>query len=161
MFRLKSIFYYNGDIQMKKFAIALLATAVISAPCYAKGNVEDLLMVCGYTDNFHLGTSSVQNVTISSLKGDEKVIVGQNILSGQTKVDPTSFFIKDTPACVKNGGYAHVRYQTDANDYCDLAVHDAENFFHPDITARCAGTLKYLGSTYDGVNTHSYSLNFG
>ncbi|MES2217297.1 MAG: hypothetical protein V4501_02690 [Pseudomonadota bacterium] len=145
---------------MKKFAIALLATAVISAPCYAKGNVEDLLMVCGYTDIFHLGNDSVKNVTISSIAGDEKVVVGQAVLAGQTAKDPTSFFIKDAPGCLRNGGYAHVRYQTDKNNYCDLAVHDAENFFHPEITARCEGSLKFAGWTYDGVNTHSYSLNF-
>jgi hypothetical protein len=142
---------------MKKLVLGLLATAIISSPCFAKGAYEDMLTVCNYTDNFHLDKDSAA-VTISSLTGDEKVVVGQSVVDG--KKDNTSFFISDGPNCVSNGGYAHVRYQKDTNDYCDVAVHDAENFFHPDITARCAGNMKYIGYTYDGINTHSYSLNF-
>jgi hypothetical protein len=146
---------------MKKLVTALILSAIVSTPCFAKGNTEDLLMVCGYTDNFHLSATSVKDISITRITGDEKVVVGYEVISNTTdQEDKTAFFISDTSACVKNGGYAHVHYAKDKNNYCDLAVHDAENMFHPDITARCQGTMGYLGMEYDGFNTHSYSLTF-
>jgi hypothetical protein len=148
---------------MKKLATALLVTAIVSTPVFAKGTTEDLLTVCGYSDYFHLSDTSVKNIAITKLTGDEKVEVAYKVVSnttGQNIEDKTSFYVSDTPTCVKNGGFAHVHYAKDKDNYCDLAVHDAENMFHPDITARCQGTMGYLGMEYDGFNTHSYSLTF-
>jgi hypothetical protein len=146
---------------MKKLVTALIATAIISSPCFAKGDAEGLLTVCGYSDYFHLSSTSITNIHITKLTGDEKVEVAYKVVSNQKDVeDKTSFYVSDTPQCVPNGGYAQAHYEIDKADYCDVSVHDAENMFHPEVTARCAGTMGFGGATYDGVNTHSYSLTF-
>ncbi|MES2217298.1 MAG: hypothetical protein V4501_02695 [Pseudomonadota bacterium] len=138
---------------MKKIAIALLATAVVSTACFARGNDANLLTACSYTDYFHIGRDSEVPVTITSIKGDANIVA--------TQKDATSFELSDTPTCPKNGGIATVRYTKDKTNYCDLAIHDAENFWGPEIKATCTGSLRFAGKDKDNwFGSDSYSLNF-
>ena len=137
---------------MKKIFTVLLVSSVVSTGCFAKGAPQSP-MACDYSDYFHLANDSITNIKIDSLTGDDNIIVAQK--------DDTSFSIKDTPSCPADGGVATVRYQKDSDNYCDLKIHDAENFWHPEVEqSTCHGDLHYSGMKYDGVNTYSYSLSF-
>jgi hypothetical protein len=136
---------------MKKIALALLATSVISSACYARGEIIDSL-TCGYSDTFHLSKISAA-VTIASLVSDAGAAV--------EKKTSTSFVINDAPTCPSGGGTATVRFQKDKTDYCDLKIHDAAHDFGPTVQSTCVGKLQFNGMTTDSyVWGHSYSLTF-
>jgi hypothetical protein len=135
---------------MKKIALALLATSVLSSACYARGELVDSL-TCGYSDYFHLGKDSA-TVSIVSASSD----VGINV----TKNNDNSFTLSDVPSCPHEGGWAKVRYQATKSDYCDLEIHDAAYDFGPELKSTCAGKLQYNGKSSDSYFSHSYSLAF-
>jgi hypothetical protein len=135
---------------VKKIATALLLSSILASSCFAKGALEAPL-ACDYSDYFHVSDDSVGPLVIGSLTGDENIIVVQK---------DNNFYIKDAPSCPKDGGYAKVRYQKDSDNYCDVTIHDAENMWDPDAEATCKGSLNFSGMKYDGIGSHSYSLNF-
>jgi hypothetical protein len=136
---------------MKKIAYALLLSSLAASTGFAKGAIE-APAACDYSDYFHISDDSVGPLTIASLTGDANVVVVQK--------DTTSFYIKDTDQCPKDGGYAKVRYQKDGDNYCELTIHDAENMWDPDVSASCQGSVTYAGIKYDGIGSHSYSIGF-
>jgi hypothetical protein len=136
---------------MKKTAYALLLSSLLVTTSFAKGGIE-APNACDYSDFFHLAADSVGPLVIGSLTGDANVVVVQK--------DTNSFYIKDTPSCPKDGGFAKVRFQKDGDNYCDLTIHDAENMWDPDVSTECKGNLNYSGIKYDGVGSHAYSLSF-
>jgi hypothetical protein len=135
---------------MKKIAYTLLLSSLVASTGFAKGDAVP--NSCNYSDFFHLSADSVGPLVIGSLTGDANVIVVQK--------DTNSFYIKDTPNCTPDGGYAKVRFQKDGDNYCDLTIHDAENMWDPDVSSTCHGNLNYSGIKYDGVGSYSYSISF-
>lgn len=102
---------------------------------------------CGYKDYFHLSDKTDPAVYIMSGYGDTDVyfqIIG-----------PRSFILRDSPHCL--AGYAHVQVVYDAYRWCVLDVKDGPYMSHPKVSASCTG-LKYLGTSYDGVGSYSYSI---
>jgi hypothetical protein len=136
---------------MKKIAVSFLLASLISAPAFAKGAIE-APAACDYSDYFHLSDDSVSPLNIGSLTGDANVVVVQK--------GETAFYIKDTTECPADGGYAKVRYQKDASNYCDITIHDAEDMWDPEEESVCEGNLHFSGMKYDGIGSHSYSLSF-
>lgn len=126
-------------------AIAVTVLSILSANVFAKA------LWCNYSDYFHLSENALSTLRISTLSGDNNVVVQQK--------DAVSFFIKDTPTCPPNGGYAQVTYSLDSQHFCKLTIHDGESEYHPEAVADCQG-LAFGGMTYDGFGTYKYSLHF-
>jgi hypothetical protein len=102
---------------------------------------------CGYKDYFHLSSRSHPNIYFATAYSDSDVIL--------QIVGPRSFVIRDTYAC--RMGYAHVTVTYDLAHWCVLDIKDGPYMMHPTISASCSG-MNYLGLTYDGFNTYSYSI---
>lgn len=124
----------------------LLVVSSVFAVNVAQANNE---LLCGYKDFFHLSDKAHPAIYIVSGFNEQDVnlqIVG-----------PRSFVIRDTAQC--RSGYAHVTVAYDAYNWCVLDVKDGPYMNHPTISASCNG-MRYLGMSYDGMGSYSYTINF-
>jgi hypothetical protein len=103
---------------------------------------------CGYKDYFHLSDKSHPGIYIVSSFAEEDLFL--------TMVGPRSFIIRDTPRC--RSGYAHVTVAYDTANYCVLDIKDGPLMMNPSVRASCSG-IRYLGTSYDGLGSYSYSIN--
>jgi hypothetical protein len=103
---------------------------------------------CGYKDFFHLSSETHPALYFVEGASEQDVIL--------QFVGPRSFVINDGWAC--RPGHAHVTVAYDAANWCVLDIKDGPWMNHPVITASCNG-MRYLGLTYDGINSYSYSIN--
>lgn|SRR3989338_5566525 len=133
----------------------LFSVAVLALSSSAVANPKP--MICGYTDHLHISSNSTVKphiVEISST-GDVKAI----------PIDKYSFDIVDQPSsdgCNLNSmGVVTVKYETSKTDYCTIKITDGVALDNPsDKDVQCMGHLSYLGMTYDGFFTYSYSMIF-
>lgn len=104
--------------------------------------------LCGYKDFFRLSDSSHPSIYVVSGFSDPDLnlqIIG-----------PRSFVIKDSVSCRR--GYAHVTVAYDLANWCVLDIKDGPFMNHPRINASCNG-IKYVNTQYDGLGSHSYTIN--
>jgi hypothetical protein len=134
---------------------AFLAFFLVTAYATPK---PDKVKWCNYTDHFHLSNSTLVTPAIS----------GQLLSSGGVmgkQVDGTRFDIVDMQqgGCNwSNDGVVMVTYALNADDYCVINFIDGPKYYHPnDSNYYCKGKLIYLGKSYDGFMSYSYSLKFG
>lgn len=132
---------------MKKWLL-VAASSMIALNAYA--STETNAMFCGYKDYFHLSDASHPGIYVVSGYSESDVIL--------TLVGPRSFTIRDGYDC--NSGYAHVTVAYDVSNWCVLDIKDGPYMNHPTVSASCNG-IKYLGTTYDGWGSYSYSINLG
>lgn len=103
---------------------------------------------CGYKDFFHLSDNSHPAIYIVSGYSESDVMLQM--------VGPRSFVLRDTPRC--EAGYAHVTVAYDSSSWCVLDIKDGPFMNHPAISASC-NNMAYLGTTYDGIGSYSYTIN--
>jgi len=103
---------------------------------------------CGYKDYFRLSDQSHPAIYIVSGYSESDVTL--------QFVGPRSFIIRDSYQC--RSGYAHVTVAYDNANWCVLDIKDGPLMNHPTIHASCNG-LHYLGNEYDGIGSHSYTIN--
>lgn len=103
---------------------------------------------CGYKDFFHLNDESHPGIGIVSGYAEQDLWLEM--------IGPRSFLIRDTDNC--RSGYAHVTVAYDAAHWCVLDIKDGPLMNHPTVSASCNG-IRYLGTTYDGINSYSYTIN--
>ncbi|MFI4962219.1 MAG: hypothetical protein ACHP6H_00010 [Legionellales bacterium] len=111
-------------------------------------NAQAEAMYCGYKDYLHLSDQSHPGIYIVS--GFAEPDLNMQI------VGPRSFVLRDTELCTS--GYAHVTVAYDAVNYCVLDIKDGPWMMNPAITASCSG-IRYLGTSYDGLGSYSYTIN--
>ena len=126
---------------MKKWLL-VAASSVIMINAHAKASY------CGYKDFFHLSDASHPAIYIVNGYSETDVIL--------QLVGPRSFVIKDGFDC--RAGYAHVTVAYDQNSWCVLDIKDGPYMNHPVVSASCNG-MRYIGTTYDGIGSYSYSIN--
>lgn len=102
---------------------------------------------CGYKDYFHLSSATHPAIYVVSGYSDSDLFL--------EFIGPRSFIIRDTYQC--NSGYAHVTVAYDNNHWCVLDIKDGPFMNHPKVSASCNG-IYYLGTQYDGVGSHSYTI---
>lgn len=121
---------------------------IIALGCILMTNVQAKETFCGYKDYFHLSDQAHPGIYIVSGFNEpdlELQIVG-----------PRSFVIRDTQQC--RTGYAHITVAYDNANWCVLDIKDGPYLYHPSIIASCNG-IRYMGISYDGLTSHSYSIN--
>lgn len=128
---------------IKKIALSLAASIFVVGSHAAT-------YVCGYKDFFHLSDKTDPDIYVLSGYGDSDIYFD--------KIGPRSFVLRDSPSCLS--GYAHVQIFYDAYRWCLLDIKDGPYMAHPKVSATCSG-LKYLGTSYDGVGSYSYSIKIG
>ena len=111
-------------------------------------NVQADESLCGYKDYFHLSNESHPAIYVVSGFSEQDVIL--------QIVGPRSFVIRDYNQC--RTGYAHVTVAYDAANWCVLDIKDGPFINHPTVSASCNG-IRYMGTEYDGIGSHSYSIN--
>src|SRR5690606_13266999 len=104
--------------------------------------------LCGYSDFFHLGSSTDANVYIYSFGSDRNTILYY--------ASPRSFSVDDGEDCKKGHGY--VTFTHPLWGSCVLDITDGPFMIHPLVESSCNGYMRFGGMTYDGNN--SYTLNF-
>jgi hypothetical protein len=102
---------------------------------------------CGYKDYFHISNQTHPGIYVVSGYSDNDVIL--------QVIGPRSFVLRDTPQC--RTGFAHVTVAYDAANWCVLDIKDGPYVNHPTVSASCSG-IKYLGTTYDGMGSYSYTI---
>lgn len=126
--------------------LMVAASSMIALNTYA--STDSNATLCGYKDYFHLSDASHPAIYVVSGYSESDVIL--------TLVGPRSFTIRDGYDC--NSGYAHVTVAYDAANWCVLDIKDGPYMNHPTVSASCNG-IRYLGTTYDGFGSYSYSIN--
>jgi len=104
--------------------------------------------LCGYKDYFRLSDQSHPAIYIVSAYNEPDIIL--------QLVGPRSFVIRDNEQC--RAGYAHVTVAYDAFNWCVLDIKDGPYLNHPTVNASCNG-INYNGLRYDGMGTHSYTID--
>ena len=118
-----------------------------------------MLGLCNYTDHLHL---SDKTLAFPTIVGNINTQGGINA----RQTGNSSFDIVDKQAdphvCdMGNRGTATVTYALNSNDYCVLNITDGTDMDNPDDhTYQCYGNLAYLGMSYDGTWSYSYSMIF-
>lgn len=126
---------------MNKYLAAIIAS-VLACNAYAQATS------CGYKDFFHLSDASHPAIYVVGSYSESDVFLEM--------VGPRSFIIRDGYNC--HSGYAHVTVAYDTANWCVLDIKDGPYMNHPTVSASCNG-IRYLGTTYDGFGTYSYSIN--
>lgn len=126
---------------MKKW-LALAAGSMMAM------NVSAQTTSCGYKDFFHLSDNAHPGIYVVNGYSESDVILQM--------VGPRSFVIRDGYDC--RTGYAHVTVAYDQNNWCVLDIKDGPYMNHPVVSASCNG-IRYIGTSYDGFGTYSYSIN--
>ena len=121
---------------------------ILAASCFFIVNAQAKETYCGYKDFFHLSDDSHPAIFIVSGYSEPEVIL--------LAVGPRSFIIRDTEQC--RSGYAHVTVSYDSINWCVLDIKDGPYMMHPTVSASCNG-IRYVGTTYDGIGSDSYSIN--
>lgn len=103
---------------------------------------------CGYKDYFHLSDQAHPGIYVVSGFSEPDVTL--------QLVGPRSFVIRDGYQC--RSGYAHVTVAYDNTNWCVLDIKDGPYHKHPVISASCNG-MRYMGITYDGIGSYSYTIN--
>lgn len=103
---------------------------------------------CGYKDYFHLSDRAHPAIYVVSGYSESDVML--------EFVGPRSFVLRDTFQC--RAGYAHVTVAYDPANWCVLDIQDGPYMNHPTVSASCNG-MNYLGLKYDGIGSHSYTIN--
>lgn len=137
---------------MKPKTLLVAALLGMSPSVFAKP------MFCGYVDHLHVASNSIAHPTILgdiTSMGDVKAV----------KISTTSFDISDKPSdhgCVLDSlGTVTVKFATSQKDYCIFHITDGSARDNPDDKdVQCVGHLGYLGMTYDGFGSFSYSMIF-
>jgi len=106
---------------------------------------------CGYKDFFHFSDTTRPLLFISNTSTNGNVYV--------QPIGPRSFEIRDTEKC--NAGRAHILIADyeNSNFGCVVDIEDGPFINTPRVQASCNG-VSYLGTTYDGIGSYSYTLNF-
>jgi hypothetical protein len=129
---------------MKKFLLVLLAI-------FFAGSSHAKATLCGYRDYFHLEDKTHPDIFIVRSSSTHDIYL--------RLIGPTSFEIRDASECRE--GYGHITV-TDYNDnyrWCRIDIKDGPYMMHPELTPTCNG-MRYLGTTYDGFNSYSYTVRF-
>ena len=121
---------------------------LLAASGFFMVNAQANQTFCGYKDYFRLSDQSHPSIYIVSAYNEPDIIL--------QLVGPRSFVIRDNEQC--RSGYAHVTVAYDASNWCVLDIKDGPYLNHPTINASCNG-ITYNGFRYDGIGTHSYTID--
>lgn len=126
---------------MKKYLI-------LAASCLMMNVHAADLTWCNYKDFFRLSDATHPGIYIVGAYHDSDIVL--------IPIGPRSFEIRDGAQC--QSGFAHVTVAYDTNNWCVLDIKDGPYANHPTVKASCSG-IRYIGTTYDGFGTHSYTIN--
>ncbi len=110
-------------------------------------------MGCLYKHHFHISDSSHPGIQISPAESRSDADAYLELVGAR------SFNLRGTHSC--QTGHAMVGVYTDPNNnWCRIKITDGPWVFtHPYVTASCHG-MTFLGVSYDGIFTNSYTLKF-
>lgn len=138
-----------------KLCAALLLANVITGVSYAKPTP---LTWCNYHDRFHLSKRTLASPTLTSVSSEgniHAVKTSQNTFSIHDAQPDTSQCNYDLT------GVATVTYSASPKDYCEISIADGPGMYvAEEKQSKCYGDLVFLGLTFDGKSSYSYSLLF-
>lgn len=103
---------------------------------------------CNYKDNFRLSDITHPDIYIVGAYHDSDIVLNP--------IGLRNFEIYDGGQC--RSGFAHLTVAYDNNNWCMLDIKDGPLINHPTVNASCTG-IRFIGTTYDGVGSHSYTIN--
>jgi hypothetical protein len=137
-----------------KFKSLLVAAAMsLSAPVFASPSI------CGYMDHLHVSNNSTAYPRIIGAITPTGSVRG--VKTGDSSFDIIDQQQQPSTCNLNSDGTVTVTFATSLNDYCTFRITDGPTHDNPDDkNYQCVGHLTYLGLTYDGFGSYSYSMIF-